>query len=476
MRSMDNKALIVFNINHFGKVTMTYPHKKHVVLPEKMDKLKTRINLSKENQKSFIEIIHKKGKLSKYILEGIQKIFGLISSIITSVKELRIFGFVLQMLSIIPNAITTLTNKESSAAIKTFSIIVLLATSGLGIAAFVFGGIVAAGIGLAFASLTTLIEGISFLGGLINKYKTSKAYRDKKLFMDLLETFDSSLNNDKYRKQLEIHAVELEHLSNLSTQQAKQVQFIREMLSKIGPTDLFLDNILVFKLTLLYEDRKERLAQLAQITKLIDEQKELEANTLLIEQVSDIQQQIAKIDKDIANITEPLSQLEESNLLANKTIVKSYTNFVLGGTGVILSTIGLIILIGTATIPPLWGSILLGFSIGLALFGLIKWGVEVHAKNVDEQILENRTKENEEIILEEALDHYAHELSDICQGSYSTALRPILESAATAATPTPQNEELMNDSIIVQEPKFSDSKYVPADLLITNRHLSQLIG
>ncbi|PWY55630.1 hypothetical protein DGG96_11025 [Legionella qingyii] len=442
---------------------MTYPLKKHVVLPEKMDKLKKRINLSKEKQRSFTEIIHKTGKLSQYILGGIQKLIGLLSSIIKSAKELHIIGFALQMFSIIPNAITTLTDKNSSVINKTFSIIVLLTTSALGITAFILGGVVAAGIGLAFASLTTLVEGISFLGALINKYKTSKAYKEKIQFMNLLETFDTSLNNDKYRNKLEIRALELEHLGNLSTEEAKQLQFIRKIHSKVGLSELVPDNSPVMKLSKLYKERKELLASLANITEEIDESKEFEADTSLIEEVSNIQHQIDKIDKDIANITEPLFLLEENTHLADETIVKSYTNFVLGGTGVILSTIGLIILIGTATVPPLWSPILLGFSIGLALFGLIKWGVELQAKSVDEQILEERTKENEEIILEEALEHYDHELSDKFQGSYSIALRPILESPATAADTTNLQNEDVHDLPVVQEPKNppTENKFQP---------------
>lgn len=84
------------------------------------------------------------------------------------------------MLSAIPNAITTLTDKKSSIGSKIFAIGILLTATALGITAFVLGGIVAAGIGLAFASLTTLIEGISLIGALVNKYQTSKAYKEKK--------------------------------------------------------------------------------------------------------------------------------------------------------------------------------------------------------------------------------------------------------------------------------------------------------
>ncbi|WP_115707299.1 T4SS effector SidA family protein [Legionella sainthelensi] len=160
---------------------MTYPHKKHVILSEKMNELKGRITLLQQQQKlSFIETISKRGNLSKFFLDGLQKIFDFVTSIIASSKELPIIGFVLRLISAIPNAITTLTDNNNSVGSKVLAMSLLLVTTGFGIAAFVLGGIVSAGIGLAFASLGTLIEGISLLSSIREKFQSAKAYKEKK--------------------------------------------------------------------------------------------------------------------------------------------------------------------------------------------------------------------------------------------------------------------------------------------------------
>ncbi len=426
---------------------MTYPRKKHVILSEEMDDLKRRINERKKEQKSLIEIAHKKGKLSQRLLEGTQKILGLIGAIFTSSKELPVIGFVFQMLSAIPNAITTLTDKKSSTGSKIFAIGILLTATALGITAFVLGGIVAAGIGLAFASLTTLIEGISLIGALVNKYQTSKAYKEKKEFIDLLIKQDIALlTNDKYREQLAIRALELEHLLEKSTAQSfiDELEFIKTISSNIASSD-FPDDSSVFKLSKLYNDRKDLISYLGIITQLIA-QKDKEDTSTLIKLVSKLQHQIAEIDEDIENITGPLHHLQRNNLLANEAIAKSYANFALGGAGVILSTIGLMILLSAIAAPPIMGPILLGFGIGLAIFGVVKWGIELYATREDEKTMLERANENEEIILEEAL-----------KCSYSNAMRPILDSKGTTLEKPKNSKNKTGDLAITSEPPNMES-------------------
>jgi hypothetical protein len=435
---------------------MTYPHKKHVILSSDMDHLKSKINEDKEKQKSFTETVHKGGKLARYLVEGLQNILGLVRPFFRAVEEVRILGFAFQMLSVIPNAVITLTDKNSSRIKKTFALLILLTTTGLGITAFTLGGVVAAGIGLAFASLATLFAGVSFIASLINKYQTSKAYKEKKEFIDLLHNRDiDSLDNDFYRERLEIRTLELEQLleqsSDLSTEKEElefintircktkyelpQVdnRFLRILNSvrrKMGLTELPPDDSPVTKLSKLYVKHKSYVVYLAAIIKVVDQKRGKEGDPLLIDLVSAIQHRIAKIDKDIERITEPLHQLEQNNHLADQTIVKSYTNLALGSVGVMLSTIGFILLLGTVAMPPFMGTVLLGFGIGLAVFGAIKWGVELYIKRENEKLKKERSEENEEIILEEALNSYDYDLSLISTSSYSTKLRPIFNLQA----------------------------------------------
>ncbi len=157
------------------------------------------------------------------------------------------------------------------------------------------------------------------------------------------------------------------------------------------------------------------------------------------------------MDEDIGKITEPLHQLKQQNLLANEAIAKSYTNFALGGAGVIFSVIGLMVLISAFAAPPLVGTILFGFGIGLATFGLIKWSVEQYANKEDKQLLKERTKEHEETILEEALDCYEHEMTKNYHhaGKYSYSTRDLLLLSETRED-TSECDDLIKKSKILE--------------------------
>ncbi|KTD41067.1 T4SS effector SidA family protein [Legionella parisiensis] len=465
---------------------MTYPRKKHVILSEEMDDLKKRINQRKKEQKSYIEIVNKKATLSQRLLEGVQKFWGLIAAIFSASKELPVFGFVFQMLAVFPNAVKTLTDKNSSIGSKVFATFLLLSLTALGITAFVMGGIIAAKIGLAIACTATALEAISFIGSLFNKHNTRTAYKGKKEFAKLLdeETKEFShlkdlskpyaLENDKYRERLEFRALELEHLLEKSTNESLKeelafiniirnkkpyvapstdsifLRFINKIRSKIGLSELPADDPPVIKLSKLYQDRKDLVSYLAKNTELIDT-KYQDSNSSLITLVGKLQQQIAQIDKDIESITEPLHELKRNDLLANEAIAKSFTNLALGGAGVTLSLIALMILpilLSAVVAPPIVATvstILLGFGIGLAIFGAVKWVMELRATRKDEKIMRERTKEHEEIILEEALYEYDH-----C--SYSVAMRPLLNSK-----PEELQHPAANDVAITSEPSDTES-------------------
>lgn len=458
---------------------MTYPHKKHVILSDQMDELKHRINLLKQKQKSsFTDKINKKGNLSKLILEGLQKTLDFFTSMLAFSKELPIIGFAIRMISAIPNAMTTLTDKKSSIGTKIFAMTMLLATTGLGIAAFVLGGIVAAGIGLAFAALGTLIEGISLLGSIVDKYQSAKAYKEKKVFTDLMEKRDpSAFDSEVYKDRLEVRALELNYLlnkpSSLSHVQIEdELEFIHKICTQRGwNQSSSSEDSPATKLSRLYQDREDMLLYLEKIIKIIDKEDKEGKNieeSKLIALVSNLQHEIAEIDEDIEKITEPLHKLKQKNLLANEAIAKSYTNFALGGVGVIFSAVGLMVFLGTLAAPPIAATILLGFGIGLATFALIKWGAELYADKKDEKILKERAQEHEETILEEALDCYSHDLSKNYQYdwkcSYSTSLSRILLSSETNVVSfTEPKDKVKNDVIetsiqAVDEPNSTKSE------------------
>ncbi|HHT0594281.1 TPA: T4SS effector SidA family protein [Legionella anisa] len=453
---------------------MTYSHKKHVILSEEMDDLKKRINKRKKEQKPYSEIAHKKGKLFQRLLEGGQKFFGLIATAFSSAKELPYIGFVFQIASIIPASIAMITDKKSSIPAKILAVGFLLGLTALGITAFVLGGLIAAKIGLALASLATFIEVISFTISLINKYQTRSAYKEKKEFNHLLDSRESdALENDKYRERLEIRALELKHLLEKSTDESLKeelefidtirskkayvapqmdnilLRFINAIRSKIGWSELPPDDPPVTKLSKLYQDRKDLITYLAWNTEQIDK-KDQTSDSTLIDLVSKLQHQIAQIDKDIELITEPLHELKRNDLLTNEAILKSFTNVALGGAGVILSTIGLMILLSAVAAPPIMGPILFGFGIGLAIFGVVKWGIELYATKQDEKFMRKLEKENEGIILEEALDEYDHGCS------YSNAMRPIIDSQAI--TPSKPQHKVANDLTISEPPSLESTK------------------
>ncbi|STY29541.1 SidA protein, subsrate of the Dot/Icm transport system [Legionella wadsworthii] len=432
---------------------MPYPHKKHMVLSQAMEALKIRIKDAEEQQKPFLDTVHKRSKLAQYLVEALQKGFGLLTPILQAAEELRITGFAFQMFAVIPNAITTLTDKKSSIANKILASFILLGTTALGITAFVLGGIVAAGIGVAVSALATLIEGVSFIGSLISRSQTNKAYNEKKLFMELIKNRDfDTLKEEKYRERLVIRALELQHLiekqSILSHAHAEEeLDFILHICDpqKYVPSEKvngiqkfinFIRNTMglhlippeedkVTKLLQLYQDRQLLIIYLAQMIKIF-QQKEDDtiSKFFFIGVISAIQQDIAELDKEVETLTEPLHELERNHIIAKEAIAKSTVNLALGAGALTLSVVGLVILLGTLAAPPILGPVLIGFGVGLAVFGVIKWGLELYFKRQDEKIMKEREKENKLIILEESLKFYDEHPS--C--SYSAALRPILNS------------------------------------------------
>lgn len=432
---------------------MPYPHKKHMVLSQAMEALKIRIKDAEEQQKPFLDTVHKRSKLAQYLVEALQKGFGILTPLLQAAEELRITGFAFQMFAAIPNAVTTLTDKKSSLGNKVLASFILLGTTALSITAFVLGGIVAAGIGVAVSALATLLEGVSFIGSLIKRSQTNKAYKEKKHFIELIKNRDfDTLRDEKYRERLVIRALELQHQiekqSILSHAHAEEElnfiiqicdpetyvpsekgngiqNFINSIRSTIGLSLIPPEEDKVTKLHQIYYDRQLLIIYLAQMIKIF-QQKEDDAISkfFFIGVISAIQQDIAEMDKDVENLTEPLHELERNNIIAKEAIAKSTVNVALGAGALTLSVVGLVILLGTLAAPPILGPVLIGLGVGLAVFGVIKWGLELYFKRQDEKIMKEREKENKVIILEESLKFYDEHPS--C--SYSTALRPILIS------------------------------------------------
>lgn len=451
---------------------MTYPLKKHIALSEKMNELKGRIEqLQREQKLSLLEHANKKGRLSSLILEGVQKTLAFLGAVLSSVKEIPIIGFAVQMFATIPNAITTLTDKKSSVASKVLAMTFLLITTGLGITAFALGGMVAAGIALAFASLGTLVEGISLVASLVNKYQSSNDYKEKKAFIDLLQKRDlTALENDVYKERLEIRALELEHLLNKATHLPlapikEELEFIKQIRSKRGWDKLaFPENSPQARLVTLYKERDELLLYLETTIKYVDQEEKNSTNfenPLLVALVTNIQHQISEFDEEIENIVMPLHKLKRNDLIANETIAKSVTNFALGGVGVIFGVVGVMAILGALAMPPVAATAFLGLGIGLAVFGVIKWSVELYLNREEKKIMKERTKEHEEIILEEALNGYDHKLQK--ESSYSTSLSRILASRNSADESPSKSQNKVKSDLVTAQVATTEPSIEPAE-------------
>lgn len=434
--------------------------RKTIILSERMKTLKTRIKKA-ERETSLQDEVNERGEYANTVLSAFSQIQGFFASIFSQSKQLPIIGFVIQMVSVIPTAITTIFAKDKTIGEKMFALGVLSVVTALSIAAFVLTAAVSAAIGVAVSAFTTVLEGISLVGSIVTKFITRAEYKQKKEFNQLIEEKNTAtLSDEKYLDPLRVRYLELQQAlvhPDLETDEKnkyrQEATFIHDLLTQRGlPLDGDEDSQ-AGMLKKLYDKRREKmLALTVMIEKLekIDDLTPEEKKATLVA-IDSLKEDIVKVDKDITNITKPIQKLKRNDLLASEKLAQTYTTFALAGAGVVLSTIALLMAVSVVAAPPVLLPIVGGLAIATATIGLIKWVAEKFAEKEDAKADKERLALNEESILDESLDCYQTQLGErpdqSATWSYSSHMLGILQSppepqlaqTAQPTSPTPDN-------------------------------------
>lgn len=435
--------------------------RKTIILSERMKTLKTRIKKA-EREASLQDEVNERGEYANTVLSAFSQIQGFFASIFSESKQLPIIGFIIQMVSVIPTAITTIFAKDKSIGEKVFALGVLSVVTALSIAAFVLTAAVSAAIGVAVSSFTTVLEGISLVGSIATKLSTRAEYKQKKEFTQLLEAKNTAaLTDEKYLDPLRVRYLELQQAlvhPDLETDEKNKYQeeatFIHDLLTQRGlPLDGDEDSQ-AGMLKKLYDKRREKMLALTVMIENLEKigdlitPEEKKANLVAIDS---LKEDIVKVDNDINNITKPIQQLKRKDLLANEKLAQTYTTFALAGAGVVLSTIALLMAVSVVAAPPVLLPIVGGLAIAMATIGLIKWVAEKFAEKADAKADKERQALKEENILDESLDCYQTQLGDrpnqSATCSYSNHMLGILQSppepqpaqTAEPTSPTPDD-------------------------------------
>ncbi|MCL5272508.1 MAG: T4SS effector SidA family protein, partial [Gammaproteobacteria bacterium] len=82
--------------------------------------LRKRLEERKEENKSLAEKAHRASTMLHGVMQGINSIFRLIASSLRAYKEIPVIGFALQMVALVPQSISTLTNPAAGIRAKIF--------------------------------------------------------------------------------------------------------------------------------------------------------------------------------------------------------------------------------------------------------------------------------------------------------------------------------------------------------------------
>lgn len=429
--------------------------------------LRKRLEERKEENKSLAEKAHRASTMLHGVMQGINSIFRLIASSLRAYKEIPVIGFALQMVALVPQSISTLTNPAAGIRAKIFAGGLLAAIGAFSITAFVLGAAPAAIIGLVVASIVGVMQGLELVGKLTGKLKATKTYEHVKEFNNLLKSGCESPDNvperTDFNEDFAVKSVELSYFATKRLAVIEQKQSIKkeQIRAFVDPNikDLgglgelkrlrdqykeqpapvlfnelirleneklhlinektFVDHVIdkkniviepdsaAEKLKKLFLLREERLKDLtAKITMLHQGDPEREPSPEILDDVLKLQKKIIKIDNKIDEISKPEKKIKLAHLIGNEVLARTFTNFALSGVGITFSIIALLLVSGGMAAAPFVLPIMAGFGIGLSAFGIIKWAMEKSADMEDEEHKVKQAQRQEDRILDEVIDSY----------------------------------------------------------------------
>lgn len=432
--------------------------------------LRKRLEDRKEEKKSLTEKAYRAGNIVYGVMQGVNSVFSLISSSLHTYKEIPVIGFALQMIALVPQSISTLTNPEAGIPAKIFAAGLLAAIGALSITAFALGGAPAVIIGLVVASVVGVMQGLELVGRLTGKLKATKTYEHAKEFNNLIksgcESPDNVPEHTDFNEDFAVRSVELsffatQRIAEIEKKQSikkEQVRaFVDPNIKDMGGLDelkrlrdeykgqpapllfnelirleneklqiineqTFVEHVIdkkniviepdsaAEKLKKLFLLRAERLKDLtAKITMLNQGAPEREPSPEILDDILKLQKKIIKIDNKIEEISKPEKKIKLAHLIGNEELARTFTNFSLSGVGITFSVIALLLVTGSMAAAPFVLPIMAGFGIGLSAFGIIKWAIEKSADMEDEEHKVKQVQRQEERILDEVIDSYQHQ-------------------------------------------------------------------
>jgi hypothetical protein len=213
--------------------------------------------------------------------------------------------------------------------------------------------------------------------------------------------------------------------------------------------------------------REEQLNELTQKIVLLNQNPPPSTETALLDDIHDLQKKIVEGNKKINEITKPIKETKLAHLTGNENLAKSYTNLAISSAGVVLSVIALLLIIGTVAAPPFVLPVVVGFGIGMAAFGIIKWAAEKYADMEDVENQAKKDEAQEDSILNEALDSYQkqqnRELGVSGNCSYSKHMDGLLKTIVAPQEP-------QSSPPVVSPDSEKTPKDVPVPSLEEDRH------
>ena len=142
-------------------------------------------------------------------------------------------------------------------------------------------------------------------------------------------------------------------------------------------------------------------------------------------------------------LDQSVRELKRKDHIAKENVLAALVNLGLAITGVLIATIGLMLLVAvTIPAPPLIGIILAGIGVGLSVFGLIKSGVELKFSWDEAGYVETNRSKNDKFFLDEAFKKVQPEMP--------IALEPAIDLTTGIM---PQEQPNSTDSLVVLEPQ-----------------------
>ncbi|RUR18517.1 hypothetical protein ELY21_07385 [Legionella sp. km535] len=392
---------------------MTKGSKKQSRLSDKMQRLKENILALLLERKTLMEQVYEGSRFASLVTTGISNVFNVIASFLSSFKTIPIIGSVFQTIATIPQAISFIADPKITFTQKAITGLVLLVVGGIALAAFMLGNIATLILGTVFSSIFTLLEGYNFTTRVIDKFKKSNRYNESNEFVTLIQERRYP-ETDKYNEQLEVRAVELEHLlaGNQFKKETKrklknELGFIKGILNKkeiiIGQNP---ENT-ASQLSELYKIHQDQLGELAEKLSLITEATKLEGHDDILDEIQKIQNAILTTEEDIALITKPIKELNFENNIASDKLSISFSTFMLNVAATLVSFMGLLLGLGVIAAPHVFVPIMVGIGISLAIAGLIRWIAEKVTQYDERTYLRKKEEHQKETILDESL--YMHE-------------------------------------------------------------------